>query len=372
MRARPGQIARTSLLTLLVSLAMVPATGGPSGLCTAYATDLSAPDPRPLRFGITAAGQVFSSLPERIPEDPAQTMAALDELAGDRALLVRLNRFFYGDGDAGIQRFEQLASRYTDAGYEVTLQLRYGPFGAAVDPSPANFAAWVRDVVAALGDDDGVVALEVTNEPNLTTAPDNSDGAHAGVREALVAGVLAAADERDARGFEQLEIGFNWFHDTGQLDERGFWASLASIGGPAFAAALDWVGLNAYPGTYDAATPPPGGEGVEMRHALAKLRACYLPVIGVPASTPIRVIENGYPDGFGRPELVMADALERMVRAVHEHAGVYNVTHHLWFTLRDTNSTALSFEHNYGLLDDDYRRKIAFDRYRALIEQLGV
>lgn len=342
---------------------------GPAGICLAVPDTAQPPAPRPLRFGITAAGQVFTSQPERVPEDPAATMAALDRLRGGEPFLVRLNRFFSRDGVAGIDQFEQLTRRYTDAGYQVTLQLRYGPPGTVL-PSPEGFTAWVREVVARLGDDPGVVGLEVTNEPNLRTAPDNSDGAFAGVVDALAMGVIAATEERAARRYEQLTIGFNWFHDTGALNERGFWNALAAAGGTAFAGALDWVGLNAYPGTYDFAATPPGLEGREMLVALTKLRECYLPLIGVGHSTPIRVIENGFPDGFGR-EPLMADTLERMVRAVHDHAGTYNVTHYLWFTLRDTDSTALGFEQRYGLLQDDYTPKPALARYQDLIAELG-
>lgn len=366
------RLRRSSALCAALALAFGGSAGRAAQPCTAHLTETPAPGPRALSFGVTAAGQVFSNVRERVPDDPPRTLAALAALRGDApSFLVRLNRFFFKAGEDGIDAFEAVAARYTAAGHQVSLQLRYGPFQHPVEPDPDAFAAWVRRVVERLGDDPGVVAVEVTNEPNLATAPDNSDGAHPNVIAALTRGVVAAATERDARGYTHMTVGFNWFHDTGPVDENAFWSAVAAEGGAGFAGALDWVGLNAYPGTYDFLATPPGLEGREMLTALTKLRRCYLPMIGAGGSIPIRVIENGFPDGFRRPESLMADTLERMLRAVAEHAATFNVTHYLWFDLRDASSPNLTFETHYGLLKDDYTPKEAFGRYASLVSSLG-
>ena len=62
-----------------------------------------------LRVGITPrvqAGQVGPVPAQAVSEDPAKTLAALALLRPSGGpLVVRLNRFFWSDGEAGIQRF---------------------------------------------------------------------------------------------------------------------------------------------------------------------------------------------------------------------------------------------------------------------------
>ena len=95
-----------------------------------------------------------------------------------------------------------------------------------------------------------MIALQVTNEVNFyAIAPDASDAAYAGAREALIRGVMAANRATEQRGFEHLEVGFNWAYRTDPTRETNFWGYLRDNGGPKFVEALDWVGLDAYPGT---------------------------------------------------------------------------------------------------------------------------
>ena len=53
----------------------------------------------------------------------------------------------------------------------------------------------------------------------------------------------------------ELEIGFNWFYRLDPQTEQEFWTELKEKGGERFVAAVDWVGVDAYPGTFF----PPGG-----------------------------------------------------------------------------------------------------------------
>jgi hypothetical protein len=77
-----------------------------------------------------------------------------------------------------------------------------------------------------------VWGLQVTNEVNFTVSPDSSDGAYAGARDALIAGVEAAHAEAAQRGFRRLRIGFNWFYRMDPASEAGFWTYLHDHGGP--------------------------------------------------------------------------------------------------------------------------------------------
>lgn len=326
----------------------------------------------PLRFGITPGvqtGQLLLGPVEPVPEDPQRHLAALDELRPpDAPFVLRLHRFFWSDGEAGIQRFEALAERYTSRGYLVELQLRYHPR----PDQEGDIAAWtehVREVVRRFGPNPGVVAIQVTNEVNLTFSPDSSDGAYERSRDALVQGVIAAKDEAQRGGFGQLEIGFNWAYRMDPASENAFWTHLRDAG-PAFREAVDWVGLDAYPGTFVPPVHTPGGERDGMVNAMSVFR-CFLDYARIPFQTPIHVEENGWPTS---PPVRSYEYQERtvdtLVRAVHDFRGTYNVSDYRWFNLRDGDSSNPNPQVQYGLLRSDYQPKPAFAAYRRLVREL--
>ena len=330
---------------------------------------------KPLRFGITPGVQTGQLAgppsPPRTPEDPAQQLAALDKLRGTppRPFVLRLHRFFWSDGDAAITRFQQLAERYTSHGYLVELQLRY-------HPSPeqeGDIAAWVEHVKAVVdrfGPNRRVVAIQVTNEVNLTYSPDSSDGAYKNARDALVQGVIAAKQEARARHFDQLEIGFNWAYRGDPASETSFWNGVRDKGGDAFKRAVDWVGLDAYPGTFFPPAEQPGEERDGMVNAMSSLR-CYLRIPGIAPSVPIHIEENGWPTSPSRSEQEQDRVLDTLVHAVDDFKGTYNVSDYRWFNLRDGDSTSPNMGVRYGLMRDDYSEKPAFGRYAKLVQALG-
>jgi hypothetical protein len=331
-----------------------------------------------LRFGITPGaqtGQLGSGpQPPRIPEDPAQQVSALHKLRPDARLplVLRLHRFFWSDGEAGVQRFLTLARRYTAEGFLVELQLRYHPSAQQEGDIPA-WTRFVREVVDRFGPNHRVVAIQVTNEVNLPFSPDSSDGAYAKGQEALVQGVLAAKDEANKRGFHQLEIGFNWAYRSTPQDDDDFWAYLRDNGGPKFVKALDWIGLDAYPGTFFPPAEAPGRERDGMVNAMSSIR-CYAARAGIPESKPIHIEENGFPtsDSPDRTEQRQIDVMHTLIQAVQDFRGTYNVSDYRWFNLRDGDTTSPNFQVRYGLLHDDYSEKPAFAVYRDLVAQLSI
>ena len=58
--------------------------------------------------------------------------------------------------------------------------------------------------------------------------------------------------------------------------------------------------------------------------------------------------------------------------AVDHVRAALNVTHYEFFALRDADSSNPGLGYQFGLPRDDYRPKPAFDRYRALVAELGV
>jgi hypothetical protein len=361
-------------LAAMLVLVVPAVAGAQQGSCFGQ---LSA-DPKPgpaVRFGITPGvqtGQIGTGpAPPRTPEDPARQLAALDALRPPGGpFVLRLHRFFWSEGEAGIQRFLALAKLYTDHGYLVELQLRYHPDSQQEGDIPA-WVKHVRDVVDRFGPNPRVVGIQVTNEVNLSISPDSSDGSYAGARDALIQGVEAATDEAKRRGFSQLEIGFNWAYRGDPSNEQSFWNYLRDHGGPAFVRALDWVGVDAYPGTVFPPEDTPGGERDALVNAFSTFR-CYAAIPGIPKTVPIHVEENGYPTGPGqRTYERQAQAMETMVRAVHDFRGTFGISDYRWFNLRDGDTTSPNFQQQYGLMTDEYQPKPAFGLYRRLVAELG-
>jgi hypothetical protein len=329
---------------------------------------------RAVRMGITPAGRAGAVGPPvpLTPIDQDKTLAALRRLRPpDGAFVLRLNRFFWSDGWKGIHHFSRLTRLYTRHGYRVELQLRYHPR----PEQEGRIGAWVRfvrRVVRRFGPNPDVVGLQVTNEVNFYEfAPDASDSAFEGARDALIRGVEAAHRLVRRRGFDQLRVGFNWAYRTDPAREADFWGYLRDQGGRRFARAVDWVGLDAYPGTVFPPAEPPTGTGYRdgMVNAMSQLRECFMPIARLGPDVPIHVEENGWPTGPGRPEAEQVRAMRQMVGAVHDFRGTYNITDYRWFDLRDHNSSGPNFQQHYGLLRDDYTRKPAFRVYRRLVRR---
>ena len=282
----------------VVPPSQTPPADSPDPYCDqSYADDRPEGGPK-LEFGVgpRLAGEAGAAqTTPLVPENKAKRDAALLRLKGERGLNLRLNRLFQADGKAGIREFQRMARHYSRLGFEVELQVRYHPAPA----QEGDIAAWldyVRRVVRAFGPIENVVGLQITNEVNITFSPNTSDGAYANAVEALARGVPAAKREARRLGHDQLETGFNyaWRFGNGDAD---FWRAVGAAGGKRLRRATDWVGIDAYPGTF---TPPTiENPGDSLLEAIAQVRECYMPLAGFGARMPIRLEEMGYPTGRG-------------------------------------------------------------------------
>src|SRR3954451_13671095 len=372
LRSHAGAVA-LALALLAVAAPAASAQATPPG-CVGD-TDASQVKQLPgpaVRYGINpraVTGQIGPLPAEALPEDPAKQLAKLDELRRPGAPFpLRLTPFFGRDGEAGFSQFLALTRQYTSHGFPVELQVRY-------QPSPqqeGDIAAWVahvREVVRRFGSNRLVVGLQIANEVNLSVSPDSSDGSYAGARDALVQGVIAAHREAARLGYRPLRIGFNWAYRTDPASETSFWQSLRDKGGVDFVRALDYIGLDVYPGTF---FPPAesdlGGYRDAMVNAMSSTR-CYATIPGVPASVPIEIGENGWPTFGARSYDDQASILRVMVQAVHDFRGTYNVRDYRWFNLRDSKTGDAGVFQNAGLLTDDYAEKPSFAAYRELVHR---
>jgi hypothetical protein len=370
-------------MAVLLVMGLGPAVGASAGAGSdpycigSYATAR----PRaalPLRFGVDpgiagSAGPV--QLPS-VPDDPARDLDALRALRpAGRQLLVRLNRLFWSDGQAGIARFSRIAARYGRAGFEVEVQVRYHP-PARHAGDIAAWGAYVRRVVDALGSDRHVVAMTITNEVNVQFSPNTSDGYYQRAPDALIAGIEAAHQEALRRGFHRLRFGFTYAYRFAPNQDAAFFSYLGAHGGPRFRRALGFVGLDFYPGTV---YPPVMAPGDSYRHELAQaagvVRDCLAPRAGLGPRVPIWITEDGIPTGV-LSDAQQAAGLVELVRAAAAYSGTFNITDYRWFNLRDSDSSSparfvgATFASDW-LLRSDYTRKPSFAAYRRLIGSLG-
>ena len=329
----------------------------------------------PLVFGVYPGGAAGAVGPagQTRPEVPEARRDALRRLRGGvRPFVLRLYESYTRPSDAAAVP-PWLASEiagYTADGFHVELVLAYRPADRSGDV--AGFTDFVRARVRQLAGDPGVAILQVTNEANVPGAPDAADGAYPGARDALVRGVIAAKHEARRRGRPGLRIGFNWAYQRGAA-EAAFFSSLRARGGRALAAAVDWVGVDAYPGTWGPALA--GGDLASAVRsatldAMRTLRRALLPRAGL-SRARLHFSESGYPTGPGRSEARQQTVLRAAVETVVAARATYGVTDYRWFDLRDADTADSSFESHYGLVRDDYSPKPAFFTYRDLIARHG-
>jgi hypothetical protein len=344
----------------------------------------------PVRFGIDPgiAGSAGGAQLPSAPSDPGKDLAAVRGLApAGRVMVVRLNRLFWSDGQSGIDAFKQQVTRYTQAGFEVEIQVRYHPAPGQADNIP-GWVAYVRHVVDSLGADPRVVAMTVTNEVNVGFSPNTSDGYYAGAQDALITGIEAAHAEALTRGFRQLRLGFTYAYRFSPQGDANFFSYLGTRGGSSFQRALGFVGVDFYPGTIYPPTLAPGDTyTAELAQAAGVVRDCYAPMAGIATGVPIWFTENGVSTGGARAVPVQssacgltedqqAAALRELVLAACAYSGTYNITDYRWFNLRDANSSGPqnvlgpSFS-AFGLLRDDYNAKPSFATYRGMISVCG-
>jgi hypothetical protein len=329
----------------------------------------------PLVFGVYPGGAAGTVGPagQTRPEVPEARRQALRKLrGGGRPFVLHLYESYTQPSDAmAIPPWlaSQIAA-YTADDFHIELVLAYRPTDPSGDVS--GFADFVRARVRQLTPNPAIAHLQVTNEANVAAAPDAADGAYPGARDALVQGVIAAKDEVRRRGRGGLEIGFNWAYQRGPA-EAAFFSSLGAAGGRAFADAVDWVGVDAYPGTWGpalAAGDPAAAIRSATLDAMRTLRRTLLPRAGL-SHAKLHFSESGYPTGPGRSEKMQQTMVRAAVRTVAAARSAYGVTDYRWFDLRDADSTDKSFESHYGLTRDDYSPKPAFFTYRDLIARHG-
>jgi hypothetical protein len=227
---------------------------------------------------------------------------------------------------------------------------------------PVDWAEFLRTVLRTYGPALG--CLQVAEEPNNPNTASGGDGASPGVRQALIDGVTAAKAEARRLGLS-TRIGFNACPSSAD----DFWNELKQRSTPAFLQSLDYVGLDFFPDVFR----PIAFEAVPSAVAglLAAFRKQNLAEAGIPPHVPIHICENGWATGPGRPPERQAEMLETIVGIVEANRQSLNIDCYEYFDLRDAETGPTQPFLEFGLLQDDYRPKPAFQAYRRQIEASG-
>ncbi len=367
------------VVVLAVSVTML-ASAHPGGASTAPATadpTCSANyafgpyvAPRSLRFGIDPelAGSIGSTQGEVKPVSGAKTLNALRALRPrGKELVLRINRLFESDGEAGIRKFKQTIDRFTRAGFDTELQVRYHP-SALQAGDIAQWTRYVRHVVDVFGSNRHLLAMTITNEINLDISANTSDGYYPRAEDALVQGIIAGHQEAKRRGFTQLRFGFTFAYRFNPKMDAAVFTGLKR-GGNAFRQALGFLGVDFYPELFPGRATPIPAATLQM---MGTMRRCYLPLGDLGAQVPLWITESGYDTTPGKvTQARQRTALQQIVNTIHSAARTFGVTDYRWFNLRDNLSTTPAFGETAGLLTDSYARKSAFAAYESLIQRFG-
>ena len=349
-----GRLAKTARLS---------APAGPAG----------APSTSPgLTFGIYPGGAAGGSTGS-LPRNQAAESAAVEQLSPvGKPFVVHLYAEYYGPNSWTIaQEAGSQITNYAGLGIKVELVLCYRPADRVASTDVPGFIAWMQAGLKLYGKQ--LSYLQVTNEANVAGSAATSDGAFPGAETALVDGVIAAKQAAIEAG-EAIRIGFNWAYQV-DLAQNNWWSYLKTVGGAKFLAALDWVGLDVYPGTWGPALSSTlsfaSGVGTETTAALQALRATYMPVAGIPATVPIHISEVGFPTGRSRTWAQQTTAMGSEIQAIYAARVSDNVTNVRWFDLRDATSASPDPADQYGLMTDTYSPKPAFGAFAQLVSQMS-
>jgi len=231
-----------------------------------------------------------------------------------------------------------------------------------------HWLEFIRKVIHTYGSH--LASLQITNEPNLSFM----EGSKPYTLPALIAGVIAAKKEAQLLDLP-IKIGFGSVPES-PASVPHFWSKLAKYGNDTFIGSIDFVGHNFYVDVFEDQPLQLKEIPISVEQTLRSLRK-HLTLVGIPASIPIRVTENGWPTGKNplinreRSYEHQATVLETVIRTIYDLRTELTISHYELFGLRDADSSKDDLFHQYGIMRDDYSPKPAYSTFKKLIRELG-
>ncbi|WP_462409887.1 hypothetical protein [Neobacillus sp. Marseille-QA0830] len=324
-----------------------------------------------LTFGIyplSAAGTPFG-LATGPADDYKKIQTALQELQGSSKKLLPRTYLIY------TQEWESKmfanADRYLESNLLGDLAIGCGDWTQNQEPDIElnHWLDFIRKILNKYGSH--LTSLQITNEPNLSFM----EGSKPYIMQALVEGVIAAKKEAQLHNLP-VKIGFGSVPES-PASVPHFWDHLAKAGGSTFIESVDFVGHNFYVDVFEDKPLEISEVSSSVEHTLRDLRE-NLSIVGIPASVPIRVTENGWPTGknpvanLERSYEHQSAILETIIRAIYQLRLDFNISHYELFGLRDADSSKEDLFHQYGIMRDDYSPKPAYHTFKKLIGELGL
>lgn len=300
----------------------------------------------------TDSGSGFTN---SLPDNAAEINKALDSLQdGNNEFWVRCYMGYHGNGVSKSGTPEN-PRQYVRKNRKLDLVICYQSLLEDIN----QFEHFVRTQIRNFGKD--LAKIQITEEPNLHGIP-AVDGDIAGVKDALVRGVIAAKEEALLLNLPVL-VGFNAVptFDT----DNDFWRGLAEIATPTFYSSLDYVGLDFFPDVFR----PLQFEDIEsaIKTVLSHYRHANLKEAGISSDIPIHITENGWPTSPDRPEDKQMLVLGKVIETIYSERKNFNIAGYELFGLRDSDSRNPDIFYQFGIMKDDYTPKPAFDTFKGLI-----
>jgi hypothetical protein len=306
-------------------------------------------------FGIYPGSAVGpGAMANGMPDDPQRILEALDRLQGSRnEFLVRCYFHYIGNGEqrnATPQSPEQFAVNGRKLDLVVCHQTDETPLDGWLD--------CIRRAIASYGDALG--HLQIAEEVSVKNLP--ADGYFSNSLDAMVAGVVVAKEEIKKRGL-QTHVGIN---ATPSFGSDNFWVEVAAHGVPAFFDSLDYIGLDFFP---DVFMPLPAEEFDAIVAAAVREFRKNATGAGLEPKTPLFITENGWPTGKDRSPEMQAQIVGKIVNIISAIKDECSIDGYEYFSLRDlaSNKPDNTVMDEFGLMDDAYRPKPAFDVYQQII-----
>ena len=298
-------------------------------------------------------------------------VSAVKELAGLTTIQVHLYTE-WNTYPSSLPRLDEEIASYATAGEHVDLAL-VDATPVEVASNPQGFAAFVAAMVAHFAGQHAVTWIQVTNESNNPFTATAEVYGQTPIA-ALVAGIEAGSAAKKETG-SRAALGFNLFSSFGSVNDTVWWKSLGAAGGKRFAADVQWVGIDLYPGTYIPHTLPAPGSGhlaniaaTDVAQAVDNLRTNLMPLAGLGSHVPMGISEIGWATSLPTRSLAeQAELVKAFTAGACSVAVRDNLSFMTWFELANNPVPTRATPFDEGLMDAALTPQPGFVAYQNAI-----